>query len=467
MRKLEHITKEVIQEIKENNLYVSLKTGEVRSEPFKERKAYDENLLKDVHTLYLEGYFYTYDLYQNFNLPYNECIIRLFKKRGWKTLNLKETYEVYGEQITASRRKTNTLKFGVDNPMKSKEITKNRVSPFSRPEVQAKGRETLKERCGFDNAMKCEKYKKKQEATMLRKHKVRHNWCKGPLRDGQIQTMQDRYQCSYTFESPELMEKVRETNKEFWDTETPQSTIEVKRKAFRAKGIEWMLDAELIIRDKLQTGLVSDDEIIREIYETFPYHKSLSLLKDLNLKSPRSFSQETKLRLWLEEQNVNHLHNIYTGSGLFSETGRPRQLDFKLLDYPVAIEVNGLYNHSADGRCKDFEENFHLEKFMGCFYNKTTLLSFTDYEIDSCFDFVISVISFHLGLVEQSKVLEEFEKIKDSIDLTTDEFTRSCNYGMYKTIKEIEESDIEKIEIRPRHVNGYTYFDSGLLNLGE
>ena len=35
MRKLEHITKEVIQEIKENNLYVSLKTGEVRSEPFK------------------------------------------------------------------------------------------------------------------------------------------------------------------------------------------------------------------------------------------------------------------------------------------------------------------------------------------------------------------------------------------------------------------------------------------------
>ena len=92
------------------------------------------------------------------------------------------------------------------------------------------------------------------------------------------------------------------------------------------------------------------------------------------------------------------------------------------------------------------------------------LLSFTDYEIDSCFDFVISVISFHLGLVEKSKVFEEFEKIKESIDLTTDEFTRSCNYGMYKTIKEIE---IEKIEIRPRHVNVYTYFDSGLLNLGE
>lgn len=431
MRKLEHITKEVIQEIKENNLYVSLKTGEVRSEPFKERKTYDENLLKDVHTLYLEGYFYTHDLYHNFNIPYNECIIRLFKKRGCKTLNHKEVYEVYGEQIIASRRKTNTLIYGADHPMK------------------------------------CEEYKKKQEATMIRKHKVRHNWCKGPLRDGQIQTMQDRYQCSYTFESPELMEKVRETNKEFWGTETPQSTIEVKRKAFKAKGIEWMLDAELSIRDKLQTGLVSDDEIIREIYETFPYHKAIKLLKELNLKAAREFSQETKLRLWLEENNVEFRHNIYTGSGLFSETGRPRQLDFKLLDYPVAIEVNGLYNHSADGRCKDFEENFHLEKIKGCFYNKTILLSFTDYEIDSCFDFVISVISFHLGLVEQSKVYEEFEKIKESIDLTTDEFTRSCNYGMYKTIKEIEESDIEKIEIRPRHVNSYTYFDSGLLNLGE
>lgn len=398
MQKLERITKEDILNIKENNLYVSLKTGEVRDAPFKESKSYNEDLLKDMHKLYLEGHFYPYDLYQNFNLPYPHSILNLFRKRKWKVLNRKEVHEVYGEYIIAKTKSTCIASIGVDHHMRLPEYIENRISPFSRPEVQAKGRETLKKRCGFDNAMKCEKYKKKQEATMLRKHKVRHNWCKGPLRDGQIQTMQDLYQCSYTFESPELLKKARETTDEFHDKG------EIKRKAFRTKGIEWMLDAELSIRDKLQTGLVSDDEIVREIYETFPYHKALSLLKDLNLKSPRSFSQETKLRLWLEEQNINYQHNIYTGSGLFSETGRPRQLDFKLLDYPVAIEVNGLYHHSADGRCKDFEENYHLEKFRGCFYNNTMLLSFTDYEIDNCFDFVKTVIRFHLDLVEQTKV---------------------------------------------------------------
>lgn len=458
MQKLERITKEDIINIKENNLYVSLKTGEVRNEPFKESKSYNEVLLKDMHALYLEGCFYPYDLYQNFNLPYPASIIRLFKKRKWKTLNSKEVREIYGESILSKFKNTCIINMGVENPMQSKEITKDLISPFSRPEVQAKGRETLKKRCGFDNAMKCEKYKKKQEDTMLRKHKVRHNWCKGPLRDEQIQTMQDLYQCSYTFESPELLAKARETINEFHDKG------EIKRKSFRTKGIEWMLDAELSIRDKLQTGLFSEDEIIREIYETFPYHKALSLLKDLGLKSPRSFTQETKLRLWLEEQNVNYQHNIYKGSGLFSETGRPRQLDFKLLDYPVAIEVNGLYNHSVDGRKEDFDVNYHLEKFKGCVYNNTMLLSFTDYEIDHCFDFVKAVVGFHLGLMERSKVFEEFEKIKDSIDLTSEEFTRSCNYGMYE---KIEADDIGKIELRSRVVNGYTYYDSGLLNLGD
>lgn len=460
MQKLERITKEDIINIKENNLYVSLKTGEVHNEPFKESKSYNEDLLKDMHALYLGGYFYPYDMYEHFNLPKPSSILNLFRKRKWKTLNSKEVREVYGEGILSKFKNTCVINMGVENPMQSSEVLENYVSSFSRPEVRAKGRETLMRREGVDNAMKCEKYKKKQEATMLRKHKVRHNWCKGPLRDAQIQTMQDLYQCSYTFESPELMKKVRETNKEFWDTETPQSTEAVKRKVFRAKGIEWILDEEQRLTNYIQSGLFTEDEIIRDVYETFPYYKALIFLKDQGLKSPRSFTQETKLRLWLDERGVKYQHNVYKGSGLFSETGRPRQLDFKLLDYPIAIEVNGLYNHSVDGRTEDFDVNYHLEKFIGCFYNNTMLLSFTDYEIDHCFDFVKAVVEFHLGLIERSEVFEEFEKIKDVIDMSSGEFTRSCNYGMYE---KIEAGDIEKIEMRARIVNGYTYYDSGLL----
>lgn len=101
MQKYDHITKEDMINIKENNLYVSLKTGEVRNEPFKESKAYNEDLIKDMHILYLDGYFYPYDHYQNFNLPYPHSILNLFRKRKWKVLNRKEVHEVYGDSIIA------------------------------------------------------------------------------------------------------------------------------------------------------------------------------------------------------------------------------------------------------------------------------------------------------------------------------------------------------------------------------
>lgn len=461
MQKLERITEETLKIIKDNNLHVSLKTGEISHEPLKLKGPYNEVLLKDAYDLYINGKFYPYDWVENFNILSPTSLLTAFRKRGWRTLSRKETSDLYESEILERREQTNTLKLGVKNPMQSEEILENYTSSFSRPEVQAKGRETLMRREGVDNPMKLEKYRKKQEATMLRKHKVRHNWCKGPLRDEQIRTMQDLYQCSYTFESPELLAKARETTNEFYDKD------EIKRKAFRTKGIEWMLDEELRIKDKMQIGLFTDEEIILEIYETFPYNKALNLLKELGLKARREFSQETKLRLWLDQQGIKYQHNVYTGSGIFSESGRPRQLDFKLVDYSIAIEINGLYNHSVDGRNKDFGINYHFEKFKGCYYNNTMLLSFTDYEVDHCFDFVKAVIGFHLGLIDSSDVFEEFEKIKDSIDMKTEDFTRSCNYGMYKTIHDLVDDDIEKIVVRPRKVNNYTYYDSGLLNLGD
>ena len=162
---------------------------------------------------------------------------------------------------------------------------------------------------------------------------------------------------------------------------------------------------------------------------------------------------------WVENFNIINPVSLLTA---FRKRGWPKQLDFKLIDYPIAIEINGLYNHSVDGRNKDFDIEYHLEKFKGCYYNGTMLLSFTDFEIDHCFEFVKDVILYHLGLDDQSKVFKEFEKIKDSIDMESGEFTRSCNYGVFW---EVETINIEGITIKPRSVNGYTYYDSGLLAL--
>lgn len=193
MQKLVRITEETLKHIKDNNLYVSLKTGEMTHEPLKLKGNYNEELLKDVYDLYVNGKFYPYDWVENFNILSPTSLLSAFRKRGWKTLSRKETSYLYEGKILERRERTNIRKLGVGNPMQSEEVLKNFVSPFTRPEVQAKRRETLMLREGVDNPMKLEKYKKKLEATMLRKHKVRHNWCKGPLRDELIQTMQDLY----------------------------------------------------------------------------------------------------------------------------------------------------------------------------------------------------------------------------------------------------------------------------------
>lgn len=140
--KLEEITEETLKHIRDNGLYISLKTGEVSHEPLKQKGPYNEVLLKDVYDLYIGGKFYPYDWVENFNILSPTSLLMAFRKRGWKTLTRKETSDMYEGEILAHREQTNIINLGVKNPMQSEEITKNLVSSFSRPEVQAKSRET-------------------------------------------------------------------------------------------------------------------------------------------------------------------------------------------------------------------------------------------------------------------------------------------------------------------------------------
>ena len=136
MQKLGRITEETLKPIKDNNLYVSLKTGEITSEPLKRKGPYNEELLKDVYDLYVNGKFYPYDWVENFNILSPTSLLMAFRKRGWKTLSRKETSDLYESKILERREQTNICKLGARNPMQSAEVLENYTSAFSRPADQ-------------------------------------------------------------------------------------------------------------------------------------------------------------------------------------------------------------------------------------------------------------------------------------------------------------------------------------------
>lgn len=92
-------------------------------------------------------------------------------------------YGCNSETAIKHRVETSIKRYGVDNPLKLKEIRdkgtsiiKNKYnvkkSSLESPEVREKAKQTLLSRYGVDNIMKLEKYKKKHQNTMFSKYNV-------------------------------------------------------------------------------------------------------------------------------------------------------------------------------------------------------------------------------------------------------------------------------------------------------
>lgn len=109
------------------------------------------------------------------------------------------------------------------------------------------------------------------------------------------------------------------------------------------------------------------------------------------------------------------------------------ELDFMLLDYNIAIEVDGLYFHST--RFKDPE--YHVNKRLRCAKNGVHLLSFTSKEIDEDLDLV------------ESKILEDINS-PPSVEFL-------------KNLKR-EDLHVDVIALE----DGYCYYDSGtIININK
>lgn len=110
-----------------------------------------------------------------------------------------------------------------------------------------------------------------------------------------------------------------------------------------------------------------------------------------------------------------------------NESGNMFELDFMLLDYNIAIEVDGLYFHST--RFKDPE--YHVDKRLRCAANGVHLISITSDEINESSENV------------EAKILEAIN-----------------NPPSVEFLKNLKREDlhVSVIEVEP----GYFYYDSGV-----
>jgi len=102
-----------------------------------------------------------------------------------------------------------------------------------------------------------------------------------------------------------------------------------------------------------------------------------------------SFSTELKLENLLKELNVEYIKNDRM-------LIKPKEVDFYIPDYNLAIEINGIYWHStASPAFRD--KDYHYEKWKQCRDKGVTLLSYTDADLNNNFDVIKSKLMYMVG----------------------------------------------------------------------
>ena len=126
-----------------------------------------------------------------------------------------------------------------------------------------------------------------------------------------------------------------------------------------------------IINDKEKLQDLVNTKSVKEISEMFEHKNVKSTygrLKELGITFPRS-SYEIEIKIFLESNGINFIHGD-------RQQIKPKELDFYLPDYNLAIEFNGIYWHSDI-----FKENdYHLKKYLACNEKGIRLISINEDE---------------------------------------------------------------------------------------
>lgn len=266
---------------------------------------------------------------------------------------------------TINKRKlTNVAKYGVDNPMKSREVTNRRDEanlkkygvkhPFSLKEVRAKQQATMVDLYGVPFATQSPIFRNKQQVSWEANYNG-HPWSNVDVRLKRDTTMNERYGVSHPIQSESIQAKIKSTNLLKYGSENPMKSLEVQNKLSVTK---MGADAFSILSDK---ALLEHELTILSPYALSTklqvHYKTLcAYLKKYDMYSTSHTRIEQDILSILDAANIEYVVNSRS-------IIPPQELDIFIPSMNKAIECNGSYWHAElQGRGR----SYHLKKLEQC-----------------------------------------------------------------------------------------------------
>jgi hypothetical protein len=304
-------------------------------------------------------------------------------KNKVKETNLKKfgvNYPLQSEEIKEKTKKTCLENYGVDNPFKSEEI-KSKIKetnllnlgvefPMQNNVVKEKTKKTCLELYGVENVSQINEVKQKVLNTNLERYCINYVFLSEWAIKKNYESKISKFGHISPFTSKEVNNKSKETNLEkygniyYQRSHIPQNILDI---------LDDKSKFEEMVSNKTLTDIITELSVsLRTVLNYLNKYDLRSVVKYNNVSS-----YETKVKEFLERNNIKYIHNSRT-------IIKPLQLDFYLPDHNLAIEVGSYFYH-----CEQSGEKhplYHYNKWLECRNKNIILLQFFDETILHKFD---------------------------------------------------------------------------------
>lgn len=343
-----------------------------------------------------------------------------------------------------NRAKTNTDKFGVQNP-------------FQSTTIKEKIKTTIKQKYGVDSISKVDNIKNLKRHTMLTRYGVDNPGRIESAKEKSKKTCSERYGSDFAISASSVREKIKRVCLDKYGADTPLKNQEVRQSLKRAMvekyGVEYSSQiphVKLKKKEAIRTRYLADTLPIR--------------IEQLNMNSiqpvgwgPNEYTNQDKMYDFVHTTcGTNFAGQFRDGkipacptcvtskrskieAALFesvksylpnAESNDRRLLKGKEVDIligDIGVEVNGVYWHSENNEYTSLLEKSRLFEEAGA----KKLLHFWDYELDKKFDVCLSMIlskcNFNLARIyARNCCIREISTKQASIFLNENHLQGSC-----------------------------------------
>jgi very-short-patch-repair endonuclease len=351
-------------------------------------------------------------------------------------------YPAQSEEVKKKQRDTNLNKYGVEHS-------------FQSAELKEKSRKTCKEKYGTEYANQAEPVKEKMKRTNIERYGSESPLGSDKIKEKIKQTMVEKYGAEYTLLSEELKGKVKNTNIEKYGTEyatqssgvrekTKQTCLEkygettnlkcdktkeqIKKTNLEKYGVENVLSSieiqkkiDKIMLDKYgvinatQTHITNFDKWEdkkfneRTFLDGNRYIKRDEMMEFFNITNAITYRHLTALGIEYNcmagtssyEAEILEFLQLLDVTNIIQNDRQlicPKELDFYLPDYSLAIEFDGIFWHSEQqGKTK----YYHLEKTQACEEKGIQLIHIFEPEWVNKKDIIKSILKSKLYKLEK------------------------------------------------------------------